>query len=161
MTINTDQFTEEQLARLVNGENVSGAVNLESNKIQEKPEPTPAVVSDPDKGRGPQVFTAVTRAVIGESPSNLRPQIRNSDGSLVTGVSTKITTATGSSRIAYDKREDERRAAEIEAARLAEEELQKQNPSALLAEIKFLSRAVHRMQKEITKLKKERDADAK
>ena len=159
MSINT-QFTDDQLARLVSGENVSGSVNLESNKIEEKPEPSHAVVSQAE-GEGPQVFTAVTRAVIGESPSELRPQIRNSDGSLVTGVSTKITTATGSSRVAYDQQAAERKAAEIEAARLAQQELEAQDPSKLQSEIAYLSRTVKKLQRDLSALKKSEKSDAK
>ena len=160
MTIDTSQFTGDQLARLIAGENVSGI--SDGKKVKEAPPANKAGEhTEPLPGAEPKVYQAKNYATIGESPSQLRPQIRNADGSLVTPVGEKIRTATGSSRVAFDQQQDERRAAEIEAARLAQLEAETQQPAALKAEIAYLTRTLRKVQKDLNALKREVKADAK
>lgn len=99
----------------------------------------------------PQVIRAQSNVSIGGYDTNVRPKIRNQDGS--DAGSTRVSKASGKQLAAFNKLDEEKKIADAKAAELARHEREELAPESLHSQVQYLTRAVKKLTKELNQLK--------
>ena len=126
-------FTPEQIQAMREGRPLSGLVDAETGGLKA------------------QVYTPSTSTPIEGYGTNVRPRIRNGDGSDVG--STRVTRPSGKQLAAFNKLDEEKKIAEAKAAELARQEREELAPESLHSQVQYLTRAVKKLTKELNQLK--------
>ena len=126
-------FTPEQILAMKEGRPLSGLVDAETGGLKA------------------QVYTPSTSTPIEGYGTNVRPRIRNGDGSDVG--STRVTRPSGKQLAAFNKLDEEKKIAEAKAAEKYRQEIEELSPQSLHSQVQYLTRANKKLQKELNQLK--------
>ena len=154
-----DQFTSEELARLVAGEtitkSVKGGSTTSANKNEDK--------VDVEEEFKPQSFTPRSSIAINSGGKVTTPRVRPAHEAEAVDVGEKITGWSGGASDRWDVIEAEKAAARVEASRLQEEEVriqQELNPAQLLNKLNGAARIIDKLQKRVAALEKAQKAQS-
>ena len=128
-------------------------VNFIPEQIQDMKEgrPLSGLVDAETGGLKAQVYTPSTSTPIEGYGTNVRPRIRNGDGSDVG--STRVTRPSGKQLAAFNKLDEEKKIAEAKAAEKYRQEIEELSPQSLHSQVQYLTRAIKKLQKELNQLK--------
>ena len=130
----TVHFSKEQIEAMRNGTPLSGVVDQATG-----------VLTDP------QVIRAQSNVSISGYDTNVRPKIRNQDGS--DAGSKKVSSASGKQLAAFNRLDEQKKIDEAKAAELARQEREELAPESLHSQVQYLTRAVKKLTKELNQLK--------
>ena len=126
-------FTPEQIQQMRDGVPLSGSIDNNTGGLKAT------------------VYTPTTHTAISGHETNLRPKIRNADGS--DAGSTRVRRPSGKQLAAFNKADEEKKLAEAKAAELARQEREELAPESLHSQVQYLTRAIKKLQRELNQLK--------
>ena len=149
-----DQFTAEELARLVAGETITkslkGGSTTSANKNADKVEE--------EEAYKPEAYTPRAHIAINSGGKVTKPAIRAKSGEIVNPEEGKVTGWSGDASDRWDQIEADKAEARAEALRLEEADklIQQQlTPAQILNRLNATQRVVEKLQREVTSQKKE------
>ena len=126
-------FTEDQILTMKSGVMIGGSIDPATGGLK-------ATARQPE-----------THVPIEGYGTNVRPQVRNEDGTKVGKA--KVTRPSGKQLAAFNKLDEARKKEEIKAAEARQQEIESMLPHNLRAELSYLSRKVKTLEKTVKELK--------